>query len=93
MTSTSKGVAKLQKKGSSIGEVAKKKIADMGKKQKIQKKNQLITQRDAALDLQVQRSRDNTSRRIVGAEHMGSTESTWNSPMLNFKVCYHRILD
>ena len=91
MTSTSKGVAKLQKKGSSIGEVAKK-IADMGKEQKIQK-TQLITQRDAALDLQVLRSRDNTSRRIVGAEHMGSTESTWNSPMLNFKVCYHRISD
>ena len=92
MTSTSKGVAKLQKRGAQLGRL-RKKIADMGKEQKIQKKNQLITQRDAALDLQVQRSRDNTSRRIVGAEHMGSTESTWNSPMLNFKVCYHRISD
>ena len=88
MTSTSKGVAKLQKKGSSIGEVAKKNCG-YGERAK----NQLITQRDAALDLQVQRSRDNTSRRIVGAEHMGSTESTWNSPILNFKVCYHRISD
>ena len=92
MTSTSKGVAKLQKKGSSIGEVAKKNC-EYGEGAKNPKKAQLFTQRDAALDLQVQRSRDNTSRRIVGAEHMGSTESTWNSPMLNFKVCYHRISD
>ena len=84
MITASKGEAEFQKKRSSIREVA---TNLQGRSPK--SKKQLITQRDTALDLQVQRLRDHTSRRIVGAEHMESTGDIWNSPMINLEVCYH----